>query len=254
VDLPNAEERKYFIEKRLAESRQKLKKDVIKSVVARSIGMSLAELGSIIDFSLRGMLQAGFTTLSGEFFDEAFETYRFGERNYWSEDLLRRVAVHEAGHAFVSYQNGNKPSYITISARGSFGGYVQLPDNDMHLYTKNQLLEKIRVLLAGRASELVFYGDDDGVSTGAEADIKAATRIALQMITVYGMSDEFGITTKESPDSEAMKLCDKILLDELKKAEEIISQNKKKIEKIVKILLEKNHLMGDKIEEMFRTI
>ena len=255
VDLPDANERKAFIEKRLKESKQKLDADVIKSIVSRSIGMSLAEMGSIIDFALRNMVQSGLVKLSEESFNEAFETFRFGERDYWSSDLLRRVAVHEAGHAFMSYKNGIKPSYITISARGSFGGYVQIPSGEDHLYTKNQLLAKIRMQLAGRASEIVFYGDEEGVSTGAAADIESATQIALQMITVYGMVDEFGIMTSRNIDSqEATRLCNEILLEELERAKEIIAQNKSKIDKLVETVMEKNHLMGDKIEELFKSL
>lgn len=253
VDLPSADERKQFIESRLKRSGQTLTKSTIKSVVARSIGMSLADLGSVIDFALRSMIQAGLTKLSADFFNEAFETYRFGEKNYWSEDLLKRVAIHETGHALVNYKNGSKPSYITISSRGSFGGYVQVSQEDMHLYTKNQLLSKIRGALAGRAAELVFYGEEDGVSTGAASDIEQATNTALQMITVYGMIEEYGIMATRNTEA-ATALCNQILADELKKAIEIITNNKEKVKEVVGVLLEKNHLMGDKLEEFFQDL
>ncbi len=250
VDLPNADERKVFIEKRLKSSKQTLKKSAIKNIASRSIGMSLADLSSVIDFALRSMLRAGLTQLSEDFFNEAFETYRFGEKNYWSEELLRRVAIHESGHALLSYLNGTKPSYITISSRGSFGGYVHTPAEEERLYTKNQLLLKIRGLLAGRAAELIFYGNEDGISTGAATDIATATRIALQMITVYGMVEEYGIMATNKPEA-ADGLCNEILANELENAKTIIRENKPKLEKLVKTLLEKNHLMGDKIEEFF---
>lgn len=253
VDLPSADERKQFIEGRLKKSGQSLTKAAIKSVVSRSIGMSLSDLGSVIDFALRGMVQQGLAKLNEDFFNEAFETYRFGEKIYWSEDSLKRVAIHETGHALVNYKSGNKPSYITISSRGSFGGYVQIPQEDVHLYTKNQLLSKIRGALAGRAAELVFYGEEDGISTGAAHDIEQATNTALQMITVYGMVEEYGIMSTKNTEAAA-GLCNKILADELKNAKDIVSKNKEKINKIVEILLEKNHLMGDKLEEFFQDL
>ncbi len=252
VDLPNSNERKLFIESRLANSKQALSNEVIDNVVARSVGMSLAELESIIDFALRTMVQTEQTHLTEEMFNELFETYCFGEINQTNPTMLRRVAVHESGHAILSYLNGIKPNYITIAGRGGYGGYVQSSD-EQDAYTKKHLLSMIRGFLAGRAAELVVFGDEDGVSTGSTSDLKMATDTALRMITTYGMSEERGLMWNENDINSqiTVTLCNRILADELQNAVTILEQHKDLIERLTQVLMEKNHLMGYELEEIF---
>lgn len=97
------------------------------------------------------------------------------------------VSYHEAGHAIVSNILGICPiQKISIVPRGEALGYVlQLPDEDRYIYTKDELIGKIKILLAGKASEEIIFKHQ---STGAKDDLKKVTDIANQMVCEYGMS------------------------------------------------------------------
>ena len=98
------------------------------------------------------------------------------------------VSYHEAGHALVSNILGICPiQKISIVPRGEALGYVlQLPDEDRYIYTKEELIGKIKILLAGKASEEIIFNHQ---STGAKDDLKKVTDIANQMVCEYGMSN-----------------------------------------------------------------
>ncbi len=102
------------------------------------------------------------------------------------------VAYHEAGHTIVGYymENADMVQKVTIVPRGRAGGYVMMmPKEDRFLITKQELLERVSGLLAGRVSEELFIGE---VGTGAYDDFKKATGIVRAMIMEYGMSDKLG--------------------------------------------------------------
>ena len=104
----------------------------------------------------------------------------------------KTVAYHETGHAMVAaYTKGADPVHkISIIPRGigALGYTIQLPTEDRFLLTQEELLGKIDVMLGGRASEQLFFGE---ISTGASNDIARATDVARKMICDYGMSDKF---------------------------------------------------------------
>ena len=112
-----------------------------------------------------------------------------------SEEDKKITAYHEAGHALMSYLiEGADPLHkVTIVSRGMAGGYtIQLPRKDRYYYKKSQLMGKITGLLGGRASEEITFHE---VSSGAQDDIKRATELARDMVTMYGMSDRLGHLT-----------------------------------------------------------
>ena len=252
VDLPDRNERKRFMTERLEKSRQKLSDDIIDNIAMRSMGMSLAELGLVIDFALRNMLRGQEKQLTDETFNDAFETFCFGEENSWNEETIRRVAIHESGHAFISWNAGVKPSYITVSSRSGFGGYMQPEENDSPILTIKDLKNRICTALAGRAAEIVFLGDNDGLSTGAASDLKTATSVAMQMITQFGMSTEHGLVVDGNPNEQAIKLCNEILDEQFKIAIKLISENKERILKLADTLAVKNHLIGSAVDEILK--
>ena len=103
------------------------------------------------------------------------------------------VSYHESGHALVSNTLGLNPiQKVSIVPRGQALGYVlQLPDEDRFIYTKEELLSKMKILLAGKAAEELIFNHQ---STGAKDDLKKVTEIATQMVCEYGMSS-FGYVT-----------------------------------------------------------
>ena len=110
------------------------------------------------------------------------------------EEEKRRVGYHETGHALVAaYSKYADPVHkISIIPRGraALGYTLQLPVDDQFLMTHSQLLDRIRVMLGGRAAEEVVFGE---VTTGAENDLEHATAIARQMVCVFGMSESIGL-------------------------------------------------------------
>lgn len=258
VDLPNKEERKAFVHKRMEKSHNiLLSEEQIENIATRSTGMSLAELDSVFELAMRSVVRMNQNCVDDKAFEEAFETFNGGEVKKWSTDSLLRTARHEAGHALLCWLSGEKPSYLTIVARGSHGGYMQHADSEgKGLYTKKELLDRIRTALGGRASEIVYYGADEGISTCASGDLKSATQIALQMICNYGMDEEFGLAYFDSENVKSINdlrtRINKILENELQTAIKVISTYQKNLDELVNVLMEKNHLKGSEIDEILR--
>lgn len=261
IDLPNMEERKNFIDIKISKNKAlRLTASQTENIAMRSTGMSLSELDSVFELALRSAIRQGATEVDDSVLDEAFETYLGGEEKKWSRELLERVARHEAGHALVCYDSGEKPSYITIVARGNHGGYMQHESKeDKALYTKNELLARIRTALGGRAAEIVYYGNEDGISTGASGDLESATRLAEALVCYYGMDDDFGLAVMDIHSAVNSDACAKartivndILSKQLLEAVSVISKNKNKIDAMVNTLMVKNHLNGNEIEQIFK--
>lgn len=260
IDLPNREDRIKYIKMKMASNKAfAISESEIENVAMRSTGMSLAELESVIELSLRSAIRNNSETVTDDIFEEAFETYNSGDVKKWDMSQLERVARHETGHAFMCWHSGETPSYLTIVARGNHGGYMQHADNEgKAIYTKEELLAKIRTALGGRAAEIVYYGEKDGVSTGASGDLASATSIAQQIVCTYGMDEDFGLAVVASQayqngdlSPEVRNAVNKILSCEMNNAIQIISENKNRLDEMVEVLLLKNHLTGDEISEVF---
>lgn len=256
VDLPDEEEREKFIRMALG----KLKKhdvsdEMIKHIASRSVGMSPSWLASVMDMANRIAVKAG-TLINDIALDEAYETVRHGAKKDWGIEYLERVARHESGHALMNYLGGNTPAYLTIVARGNHGGYMEHAAEELgYIQTKNELLGRIRTALGGRAAEIVYYGSENGLSTGASGDLRQASRIAERMICEYGMDEEIGLYVaqgNEKLDGQKREKINNILKKEMTQTIEMMGQNREKIDKLVDLLLKKNKLTAEEIERCLR--
>jgi cell division protease FtsH len=109
-----------------------------------------------------------------------------------TEKERRVIAFHESGHALVGHvlENSDPVHKISIMSRGQALGYtMQMPEEDHFLETRDGMLDQIAVLLAGRTAEELFCDD---ITTGASNDLERATKLAREMVTRYGMSEELG--------------------------------------------------------------
>lgn len=260
VDLPTDEERKQFMLRKCAKNAMfDIGEQDIDNLAVRTVGMSLSDLDSIFEFALRQALRAELNKVKADILDEAFETYVNGEKKNWSEAEVERVARHEAGHAFLCWQSGETPSYLTIVARSDHGGYMQHDSTEKKtIYTKDELLSRIRVALGGRAAEIVCYGECGGVSTGASGDLVSATAIAERIVCSYGMVDECGLAvsdprTLRSGDvaKEVRKAVNKLLSEQMSQAIEEIRANKDMLDVLSNELMQKSHLSANEISELF---
>ena len=257
IDLPTPDNREKYLRMQFEKKAMfHVSEKELKSLAERSTGMSLAQLASIIDLAMRTALQADKEEVTDADIEEAFETFNGGEKRQWSEEITLCTARHEAGHAVVSWLTGEKPTYITIVSRGNYGGYMQHGgDSEERMgYTRKELLGRIATSLGGRAAELVYYGPEKGMSTGASGDLRTATALAKKIICELGMDDESGMAVID-PDSpfQADRINQRvniILKEQLDEAVRLISENRDRIDALVSKLLEKNHLNKEEIAEV----
>ena len=262
IDLPNKSDRIRFMNLKISgNSALDISAEQIENIAMRSTGMSLAELDSVMELALRSAIREGSTKVTDEIFEEAFETFNSGEKKKWDISQLERVARHEAGHAFLCWESGETPSYMTVVARGNHGGYMQHADAEgKAIYTKDELLAKIRTSLGGRAAEIVYYGDKDGVSTGASGDLSSATAMARSIVCTYGMDGEFGLSVISERGasgelSEKIRCAvNKILDEQMRLAISLISENRDRIDSLVAQLMLKNHLTGREIDSALKCV
>ena len=232
------------------------------NLAIRSTGMSLAELASVIDFSLRTAILEDKFKVTDEIIEKAFETFQYGDAKPQTLEQLERTARHESGHAFLCCLSGETPSYLTIVSRGNHGGYMQhANEEEKTFYTKNELLAKIRTSLGGRAAEIVYYGDENGITTTSSGDFASATKLAERMVCSYGMDKSFGLRVINQDammqSSVALNIHEKvnqILNEQMTLAIKSINENKPAINALVESLLSKNHLTGSEIKRIIEKV
>ena len=260
IDLPNKEARIEYINMKVGNKPIfNISAEEIENIAVRSTGMSLAQLASVFEFSMRIAIRENKDVVDDEVFEEAFESFNYGEEKKWDISELEKTAYHEAGHAFLCWYSGETPSYLTIVARGNHGGYMLHGDNENRAsYTKSMLLNRIRTALGGRASELVFFGEEEGMTTGASGDLRMATDIAKAIVCNYGMDENIGLAVIHEKElstgimaQQVRDAVNSILKNELDAAKEILSNNRVAVEKIVEELLNKNYMTSNEIDKVF---
>ncbi len=257
VNLPNESERERYILQMLAgKNITTVSKDVVHNIAERTTGQSLAILQNVFELAFRNAVKQSRTMTDNDLLT-ALEEYKYGEKKEYTPDYYKNVAIHETGHAYVSYISGDKPSYITIESRGNYGGYIQHANQeDVTSHTRAELLARIRISLAGRAAEEVFYGKAKSLNTGASSDLQHATDIAFQMVCTYGMEDEQLITLRKEEvlqsalAGEYTAKVNQILKTEMRKTLTTIENAKDKIQKIADVLIKENRLTGKQFEEL----
>ena len=205
---------------------------------------------------------------------EAFELVAVGGKEkkdrIMSDKERKIVSYHEVGHALVSalQKNSEPVQKITIVPRtmGALGYTLQTPEEEKYLQTKDELIAKINTYMAGRAAEVLVF---NSATSGAANDIENATKIARAMVTMYGMSDRFGmmcLATVENQylDGRAGLICgeetsaeiDKEVLSIINKAYEdatnMLIENRAILDRIAEYLYEKETITGKEFMKMYR--
>ena len=224
--------------------------------------------------------------------EAALRAVRFGRDRVTQEDLMdsveviiagkekkdrilspeekRIVAFHEVGHALATaLQKNTQPvQKITIVPRtmGALGYTMQMPDEEeKYLNSRNELLDQITVFLAGRAAEEIVF---DTMTTGAANDIERATDMARKMITMFGMSDRFGLVGLESIenrylDGRSVANCSeetktaidneivKVMKERYAIAKELLSENRDALDEIAGYLIKKETITGEEFMSIF---
>ncbi len=199
VDRPDLPERLAILQ--LHTKHIKLSPDLSLEVVARrSSGFTGADLANLVNEATLLAVRKNKETVDSEDFDQAMDRIMAGleKKNRRLNDHEKEVvAYHESGHALIGAlrATADKLHKISIVPRGiaALGFTLQLPTEDRYLMSKRELLEKIDVLLGGRAAEELLFGDD--ITTGAHNDLEKASDIARSMVMTYGMSKRLGYRT-----------------------------------------------------------
>ena len=255
VDLPNRDERRQYLEKFLKKRKaEQVSQDTINNIADRTFGDSLATLENVLELAFRNASRAGRKVTDADLLT-ALEDFVYGEKREMTQEYYREVAIHETGHALISYLCGVRPSYITIESRSHFGGYM-LPEAQEKggSRTKADLTGKIRMTLAGRASEIVFFGKNKGMNSGASSDLEHATSLAFAMISTYGMMDgQFVVLSREeilrsSLAAEYVAQVNQLLQQEMAETIRMIEENKALVQKIADELVTRTHLTGEEFE------
>jgi cell division protease FtsH len=194
VDRPDVKGREEVLK---VHSRNKpFNKDVkLGTIAKRTTGFTGADLENLLNEAALLAARRNKKDINMQDVDEAIDRVVVGtekKSRVISDREKRIVAYHEAGHTIAGFflEHADMVHKVTIIPRGRAGGYViMLPKEDRMLVTKQELLDKVTGLLAGRVSEELFIGE---IGTGAYSDFKQATSIVRAMIMEYGMSDKLG--------------------------------------------------------------
>ena len=184
----------------------------------------------------------------------------------------RIVAYHEVGHALVTClsKNAEPVQKITIVPRtmGALGYTLQVPEEEKYLNSKDEMLTIIRTFCGGRVAEEIIFGS---ITTGASNDIERATNLARRMITMYGMSDEFGFVSMETIENQYLEgrtvlncsdetsaMVDEAVRKLMKRlyaeTKEMLSANVEILNKAAEFLIEKETITGKQFMEIFNSV
>jgi cell division protease FtsH len=265
VELPDLKGREEIL--RVHAKKIKLAGDADFHTIARmAAGASGAELANIVNEAALRAVRSGRQAATQADLEESVEVVIAGyqKKNAILSDTEKRtVAYHEIGHALVAAKQSDSAPVqkITIIPRtsGALGYTMQVEEADKNLLTREELENKIATLTAGRAAEEVAFGR---VTTGASNDIEQATKLARAMITRYGMSDEFDMVAMETvtnqylggdtslacsadTQNEIDRRVVEVIKREHKRAKDILTENRAKLDELANYLYEKETITGE---------
>lgn len=237
-------------------------------------GLVGSDLANMINEAAINAVKNGRQLVNQSDLFEAFELVAVGGKEkkdrVMSDKERKIVSYHEVGHALVSVlQKNTEPvQKITIVPRtmGALGYTLQTPEEEKYLETKDELLAKITTYMAGRAAEVLVF---NSVTSGAANDIENATKIARAMVTMYGMSDKFGMmclatvqnqyleggaglicgeNTASQIDDEVLSIINSSYAEAMK----LLDENREILDSISDYLYQKETITGKEFMKMFR--
>ena len=273
VSSPDVKAREEILE--VHSRKKKLGDDVDLKVIAKNTaGFSGADLENIMNEASLLAARRNKQEINMQEVEDAMIKVTMGPEKrsrIRSDKENKLVAFHEAGHAVVSHYLPTQDTIhqISIVPRGMAGGYTMYrPDEDKNFMSKVEMEESIVSLLGGRVAESIVLDD---ISTGASNDIERASKIARDMVTKYGMSDNLGTITFGSGQEEVFLGRDwtqtrnyseetsakideevkKIIDNGYNRAKEILTMHSDKLHTVANLLLEKEKVDGEEFAAIF---
>jgi cell division protease FtsH len=196
LDMPRKHARQKIL--RIHTRRVPLAPEVdLENLAARTVGFSGADLKNLVNEAALLAARQNEPKVTAADFDMARDKVILGQKReeMLGEDEKKITAYHEAGHALASWllPGADPLQKVTIIPRGlSLGATEQAPAEDRYTYTETYLLQRVAILLSGRAAEKLVFKD---ISSGASDDLKKATQLVRRMVTQWGMSERLGPVT-----------------------------------------------------------
>ena len=270
VNLPDAKGREEIL-KVHAENKIFSKNVNLENIASRTVGFSGADLENLLNEAALLTVRRNKKCITMAELDEAQDRVLMGPAKVskkYTEIDKKLVAYHESGHAVlgIKLDGANDVQKITIIPRGYAGGYTMMqPKEERFTSTRKELIERITGLLGGRVAEELVFGE---ITTGAHNDFQQATKIARAMVTEYGMSS-LGPIQLESNDEGSVFLgrdynkirnfssqvayeidqeMRKIIDECYKNAVKIIKENRKLLDLIAEVLIERETITKEQID------
>lgn len=274
IDLPDIKDREEILA--VHAKGKPLTKDVsLRKIAERTPGFSGADLANLLNESAILAVRRNQNKITEAEILESIEKVLLGpekKSRVMTPKDREMTAYHEAGHAVVSnfLPNCDKIRKVSIIGRGLAGGYtLSMPEQDVRYQTLARMKDDLAMMLGGFAAEKKIYGDEQ-ISTGPSSDLKKATQLATSMVVRFGMSEKLGPRVygeneeliflaqeiherKNYSEKIAQTIDEEIncLLNEAKeKAGEIIETHRAQMDKLVKVLLEKETVEQEEFKEI----
>jgi cell division protease FtsH len=272
VDAPSSNSRREILE--IHARGKPLAGDVDLDEVARSTpGFSGADLENLLNEAALLAARNEKQEIGAAEVEEARDKILLGLRREGlalTKEECRLLAYHEAGHAVVAalLPNADPVHKVTIVPRGrAMGVTQQLPEKDKYVYSREYMLDRMAVMLGGRAAERLAL---ETATSGAENDLKQATRLARRMVLEWGMSERLGHLAlggerehvflgediaqrrdySETTAREADEEIKKILDDAYGRAETVLRENRNGLERVAEALFNEESVSGEKVLEL----
>jgi len=249
----------------------------LKVIAARTPGFVGADLANLVNEAALLSARKGRASVTMEEFEEAIDRVVAGlekKKRVMSKREKEIVAYHETGHALLAeFLETTDPVHkISIIPRGiaALGYTLQLPTEDRYLMTRQELLDRLCVLLGGRVAEEIVFEE---ISTGAQNDLMRATDIAKSMVKEYGMSEKLGHMTfekerrplfldinpslggKDYSEATAKEIdgeVKRIIEESYTRVRTLLTEKRTALEKVARTLLDKESIDGEELRELLK--
>lgn len=273
LDLPDINDREEILKVHVKE--KPLAAEInLRNIAERTPGFSGADLMNLLNEAAIAAALKGAKQISLADILASIDKVLLGpeRKSHILNDKEKKItAYHEAGHALVAHllPNTDPVRKVSIVARGMAAGFtLKLPSEDKKLHSKTEFLEELSVMLAGRITEQEIFNE---ITTGAQNDLRQATKLARRLITDYGMSDKLGLRTfgereeliflgreiheekdySEKTAEEIDQEINRMLAEAAKTALKIIKENRHYLDKIVDELIIKETIEAEEFKKIF---
>jgi cell division protease FtsH len=272
VDLPTRDERLEVL--KVYSDKKPIAKNVkLDAIASQTAGLSPADLKNIMNEAAILTARREMKEITQEILHEAVEKILVGPERPSRVLTVKEkkiTAVHEAGHAIVGHvlPGTDDVHKVSIISRGNALGLTwSLPKEDTHMTSLPEFQDELAMLLGGRLAEMMVFKEP---TTGASNDLKRATEMARNMVTVYGMSNKLGLRTfgeqnremfmgrsvgeQRDYSEEQAQLIDsevsRIITEAEKKASAVLTKYRKALDNLTTILLDKETVGGDELTKI----